>query len=300
MTGYDVVIVGAGPAGLSAAIVLGRCRRGVLVCDSGEYRNACSRQMHAYLGRDATDPAQLRVDGRREVSRYDSVQFAEVAVRTAARAARGFDVELADGRTVRCRTLLLATGVVDELPPLPGFEQFYGRSAFHCPYCDGWEQRDQPIAVYGRGRPGLGLALELTVWSRDLVLCSDGPAGLQPHDVDRLHRNGIAVEERRIAALCGRDGQLTGLELVDGEQLPRAALFFLTGQRERSGLAAELGCAFNAEGTVQTGKNESTDVPGLFVAGDASRQAQLAVVAAAEGAQAAAAINTALLREDLR
>ena len=300
MTCYDVVIVGAGPAGLSAAIVLGRCRRQVLVCDSGEYRNACSREMHAYLGRDATDPAQLRLHGRREASRYDTVRFEEVAVRTAGGTGSGFDVELADGRTVRCRKLLLATGVVDELPPLPGFELFYGRSAFHCPYCDGWEQRDQPIAVYGRGRPGLGLALELTVWSRDLVLCTDGPAGPKPHEADRLHRNDIRVEERRIAELSGQDGQLTGLEFVDGAHLPRSAMFFITGQRERSGLAAELGCAFNAEGTVETGENESTDVSGLFVAGDASRQAQLAVVAAAEGALAAAAVNAALLREGWR
>ncbi|SDY65860.1 Thioredoxin reductase [Modestobacter sp. DSM 44400] len=300
MPSYDVVVVGAGPAGLSAALVLGRCRRTVLVCDSGEYRNACSREIHAYLGRDATPPDRLRADGRREVVRYPSVRLEEVAVRTATAAASGFEVELADGRTVTCRKLLLATGVVDELPPLPRLEEFYGRSAFHCPYCDGWEQRDRPIAVYGRGHDGLGLALELTVWSRDLVLFTDGPSGLDDAARDRLRRNGIAVEDRRIAAVCGEDGQLTGLELADGEIVARTAMFFITGQRERSGLAAKLGCRFNAEGTVETGDNESTDVPGLFVAGDASRRAQLAVVAAAEGAQAAAAINTALLREDLR
>lgn len=298
--GYDVVVVGAGPAGLSAALMLGRCRRAVLVCDSGEYRNACSEQIHAFLSRDGAVPAQLRADGRAEIARYPSVRIENVAVQTVTRTALGFGVELTDGRTLHCRKLLLATGVVDELPPLSRVEQFYGRTVLHCPYCDGWEHRDQPMAVYGRGHPGLGLALELTVWSHDLIVCTDGPSGLDEQALDRLHRNGIAVEDRRIAELCGDDGQLTGLRFVDGDHLSRRVLFFITGQRERSGLAADLGCAFNAEGTVETGDNESTTVPGLFVAGDASRQAQLAIVAAAEGAQAGAAINTALLREDLR
>lgn len=299
MTGYEVIVVGAGPAGLSAALVLGRCRRRVLVCDSGQYRNAAAREMYAFLGRDGTPPDRLRADGRAELARYPSVRIADVAVRTATHTAAGFVVDLADGRTVHARTLLLATGVADELPPLPRIEQFYGRSVFHCPYCDGFEQRDQPIAVYGRGHLGLGLALELTVWSRDLVLCTDGPTCLDEAALDRLARNAIRVDSRRIAELCDTGGQLTGLRFVDGDELPRTALFFITGQHERSGLAADLGCAFNAEGTVETGDNESTKVPGLFVAGDASRRAQLAVVAAAEGAQAAAAINTALLRDDL-
>ena len=138
------------------------------------------------------------------------------------------------------------------------------------------------------------------MWSRDLVLCTDGPAQLDEQARTRLARNGIAVEERRIAQLCGNDGRLTELQFVDGELLPRRSMFFITGQRERSGLPAMLGCLFNAQGTVQTQDNESINVAGLFVAGDASRQAQLAIVAAAEGAQAAAAINTALLQEDLR
>ncbi len=300
MGDYDVVVVGAGPAGLSAAVVLGRCRRRVLVCDSGDYRNACSEAMHCFLGRDGTPPAALRQAGRAELTTYPSVELRDVAVTSATKVADGFDVEVADGGRVHCRTLLLATGVADEMPPLPRLDEFYGKSVFHCPYCDGWEQRDRPIAVYGRGPLGLGLALELTVWSQDLVLCTDGPSGLEAPALDRLHRNGIAIEERRIAGMCGQDGQLTGLQLADGEHLPRQSMFFITGQRERSGLAAELGCTFNAEGTVETGANESTNVAGVFVAGDASRQAQLAVVAAAEGAQAAAAINAALLREDLR
>lgn len=299
MSRYDVVIVGAGPAGLNAAVVLGRCRRRVLVCDSGEYRNACSDLMHGFLGRDGTPPASLRAAGRAELVRYPSVELREVTVHSATRSVDGFDMELDDGQRVHSRTLLLATGVVDELPPLPGLTDFYGPSVLHCPYCDGWEHRDQPIAVYGRGSAGFGLALELTVWSRDLILCTDGPTLFRADDLQRLGRNGIAVEERRIIGLSGNGGQLETLTLADCTLLPRRAMFFITGQRERSGLAAALGCTFDAAGTVDTGANESTTVPGLFVAGDASKHAQLAIVAAAEGAQAAAAINTALLHQDL-
>lgn len=300
MISYDVVIVGAGPAGLSAAIVLGRCRRQVVVCDSAEYRNACSQAMHAFIGRDGTAPASLRERGRAELASYPTVELRDIAVRTATRTPIGFRIELADGPGIHCRLLLLATGVVDELPALAGLDECYGRSVFHCPYCDGWERRDQPIAVYGRGHRGVGLALELTTWSHDLSLCTDGPSELNDQDRDRLARNGIAVEERHIAELCADNGQLAAVRFIDGGLLPRRALFFITGQTERSGLAAALGCTFNSEGTVQTGENESTDVPGLFVAGDASRQAQLAIVAAAEGAQAAAAMNAALLHQDLR
>lgn len=300
MTGYDVVIVGAGPAGLSAALVLGRCGRRLLVCDSGEYRNACSHALHAFLGRDGTSPASLRDDGRAELTAYPTVELLDATVTTALRAQGGFDVELADGRRVRSRTVLLATGVVDELPALPRLGEFYGRSVFHCPYCDGWEHRGQPIAVYGCGDPGLGLALELTVWSQELILCTDGPSKLDRDARGTLQRNGIGVEERRIAELCGDAGQLEALRFVDGALLSRTAMFFVTGQRERSGLATTMGCALTAEGTVETGDNESTNVPGLFIAGDASRSAQLAIVAAAEGAQAATAINTALLHDDLR
>lgn len=300
MTEYDALVVGAGPAGLSAALVLGRCRRNVLVIDSGEYRNAASHSLHAYLGRDGTPPAALRSAGRAELGGYPTVTFHDGFVHTAARARDRFDVGLANSNQVRGRALLLATGVVDDLPPLQGLHALYGQSVFHCPYCDGWEQRDRALAVYGQGRRGLGLALELTVWSRDLVLFTDGPAGLTDDDLDRLDRNGVAVEERRVESLQGRDGQLDAIRLADGTRVLREAMFFITRQQERSGLAAALGCRFNAEGTVETGDNESTNVPGLFVAGDASRNAQLAIVAAAEGAQAAAAINTMLLRQDLK
>jgi len=297
---YDVVIVGAGPAGLNAALILGRCRRSVLVCDNGRPRNAASRALHGYLTRDGMDPREFRSIGREELRPYETVELRDVAATDAQCEPSGqFRVTLADGAVVRSRKLLVATGVCDNVPDVPGIQELYGRSVFHCPYCDGWEVRDQPLAIYGRAHRGVGLALELTAWSRDLVLCTDGPAEIGDDDRARLARNGIAIREDRVSALEGRNGILERILFTAGAPLPRRALFFTAGQFQRSELAIRLGCEFNDKGTVRTGKYESTHLPGLYVAGDASRAVQWVIVAAAEGAEAAFAINTDLIQEDL-
>jgi thioredoxin reductase len=296
---YDVIVVGAGPAGLSAALMLGRSRRRVLVCDTGRPRNAASRAMHGYLSRDGMAPREFLAIAREELRRYDSVELRDVAVVGAeCRPDSRFHVTLADGTTDASRKLLIATGVVDNLPEIPGFAELYGVSVFHCPYCDGWEVRDRPLAIYGRGARGLGLSLELTGWSRDLVLCTDGPSEIDAAGLARLARHGVGVREDRVTRLEGRDA-LERIVFESGEPLPRHALFFTTGQTQQSELALALGCAFNEKGTVLTGRYESTHLPGLYVAGDASRAVQWVVVAAAEGAEAAFAINTDLLKEDL-
>lgn len=298
MRDFDVIVVGAGPAGLSAALMLGRCRRRVLVCDTGRPRNAASHALHGYLTREGIAPAEFLRLGCEELRRYDTVELRAVEVTGARVDADGFLVTLADGAVLGCRKLLLATGVVDELPPVVGLAQLYGRSVFHCPYCDGWEVRDQPLAIYGAGENGTGLALELTTWSRDLVLCTNG-AALDRADRETLVRAGVVVREAPIARLEGRDGILERIVFADGEVVARRALFFCTGQHQTSRIAAELGCEFNEKGTVPTGDCEITNVPGLFVAGDASRLAQMVIVAAAEGAQAALAMNRAMSEEEM-
>jgi thioredoxin reductase len=301
MARRDVVIVGAGPAGLSAALMLGRCRRSVLVVDHGKNRNAASHALHGFLTRDGTPPAEFLRLAREELAPYVTVELRSGEVVHVECRSGSFDVTLGTGEQVRCRKLLLATGVVDNLPDIPGFRDLYGRSVFHCPYCDGWELCDQPLAIYGRGDRGSGLALELTAWSRDLVLCTDGPSELDAASLERLERQRIVVREERVARLEGNgDGILQQVVFDGGEPLPRRALFFTTGQYQRSNLLMRLGCEFNEKGTVRTGKYESTHLPGLFVAGDASRAVQWVIVAAAEGAEAAFAINTDLLEEDLK
>jgi thioredoxin reductase len=296
---YDCIVVGAGPAGLSAALMLGRCRRTVLVCDVGHPRNVRSAGLHNYLTRDGIKPAELLQLGRAELGRYLSVEFREVEVLDATRSSDGFRVVCADGRQLSCRKLLLATGVVDELPEIEGLEALYGTSVHHCPYCDGWEWRDQPVGIYGRGEDGLALALGLTAWTEDLVLCTDGPSGLSPENLEQLSGEGIEIREERLARLEGSDGHLERVIFQNGDSLPRRALFVCAGQHQRSALARKLGCRFTEKGTVATGSCEATEVPGLYVAGDSSREPQFAIVAAAEGTEAGMAINKALLKDDL-
>jgi thioredoxin reductase len=292
--------VGAGPAGLSAALILGRSRRQVLVCDTGRPRNAVSQAIHGFLSRDGVSPQEFLRLSREQLRKYDCVELrdAEVVDARCGSDAR-FAVRLANGEEIVARKLLIATGVEDHVPDVPGLHELYGRSVFHCPYCDGWEVRDLPLAVYGRGRRGLGLSLELTGWSRDIVLCTDGPSEIDDEGRMQLARVRIPIRDERIGRLEGQDGRLERVVFADGDVLARRALFFTTGQTQQSSLASSLGCELNEKGTVRTGKYESTHLPGLYVAGDASRAVQWVVVAAAEGAEAAFAMNTDLLREDL-
>jgi thioredoxin reductase len=297
---HDVIIVGAGPAGLSAALILGRCSRSVVVFDAGHPRNAASHAMHGFLTRDGVPPLEFLRLAREELRQYETVAVRDMEVVAAeCRPDKRFAVTLGSGECLISRKLLLATGVVDNIPDIPGVRELYGRSVFHCPYCDGWEVRAQPIAVYGNRERGLGLSLELLGWTRDLVLCTDGPCEIDVEGRSTLARHGITVREDRIVQLEGRDGLLSAIVFADGTRLARRAMFFTTGQAQRSNLLVRLGCEFNEKGTVRTGKYETTHLPGLFVAGDASRAVQWVVVAAAEGAEAAFAINTDLLREDL-
>lgn len=296
---FDVIIVGGGPAGLSAALVLGRCRRSVLVCDAGRPRNAASHALHGFITRDGSNPAEFLELARRDLAQYETVELIRAEVTSVNRTNDNFELTLNNGQSVRSRKLLLATGVVDELPDVDGLREFYGRSVFHCPYCDGWEIRDQPIAVYGTGENALGLALELTLWSRDLVLCTDGPSELTTEQTERLAEHSIALREDRLERLEGRDGVLERVIFVNGDNLERRAMFFSTGQHPRSDLAKDLGCEFTDQGCVATGEYEATTVPGAYAAGDTSHMVQFVIVAAAEGAQAAVAINKELMKEDL-
>jgi thioredoxin reductase len=296
---YDCIIVGAGPAGLSAALMLGRCRRRVLVCEAGEPRNARSKGLHNYLTRDGTAPLEFLRLARKEVEEYPTIEFLPAEVKDARRTSDGFTVVLADRTELGTRKLLLATGVVDDLPDIDGLRPLYGTSVHHCPYCDGWEWRDQPIAIFGRGEEGSALALALTVWSDDLVLCTDGPNGLTRAQREQLERVGIKVREDEVVRLEGQRGWLSRIIFAEGEPLPRRAFFLSSAQHQRSDLALRLGCRFTEKGAVNTGSCEATDVPGLYVAGDASKDTQFVIVAAAEGAEAGMAINKALLKDDL-
>ncbi len=298
---YDVAIVGAGPAGLSAALVLGRCGRRVLVFDSGKPRNAFSRSLHGYLTRDGTHPIELRALGRQQLAAYPSIELRDIEVRTIYRRENRFEVVPVDAPPAFARIVLLATGRIDHVPPKPGFSTFYGHGVYHCPYCDGWEHRGQPFVVHGHGENAYHQALLLLVWSRDIVVCTDGPSHFTAEQSEKLRANGIRVVESEIVELRGdADGMIAAVAFRDRDPLPVRALFFCSDCEQKSALPENLGCQLDDEGSVKCNGHAATNVPGLYVAGNVRGGIHLAIVAAAEGAEAAIAINRALHEADLR
>ena len=297
---YDVVIVGGGTAGLSGAIVLGRCRRRGFLCDVGQPRNQASRAVHCLLGHEGTPPTELLARARRELEQYTTVESHADRVTKITPIGNRFAVACADGFTVTARKVLLTTGLTDEVPQIEGIEQLYGRSVHHCPYCDGFEHRDQPLAVYGAGDKGAGLALMMKQWSSDVILCTDGASDVSSTMQSRLKQHDIAIWAQRIARLEGtEDGVLQRIHLQGGNVLDRTAIFFTTGCQQTSDLSAALGCARDKKGGIVTDPvTEESSVRGVYVAGDASRDVLLVAVAIAEGAKAGVAINRALLQED--
>ena len=255
--------------------------------------------VHGFLTRDGELPSEMRRIGREQLRPYPNVEIRDGEICEARCHGDWFEVLEAGGARLSSRKLLVATGLLDDLPEIPGFAEFYGNGVYTCPYCDGWEHRDRPIAVYGPGERCVGLALEMTLWSRDLVLLTDGPADISEPDRRRLDAQAIRVVEEKVTGLEGDASGLKRVRLEGAAPLAREALFLNYGEREGSDLIRMLGCALTDKGTVETGSNERTNVAGLYVAGDASRRVQFAIVAAGEGAMAAYAINNDMLKEDL-
>jgi thioredoxin reductase len=300
---YDALIIGGGPAGLSAALILGRARRRVLVLDSGQPRNDPSPAAHSVFTRDGTPPRELLRLGREDLRPYDGVEIRDAEVTDVVREEDGgFSAVLADGSRCRGRKLLLATGMREKLPEIEGIQELWGTGVLHCPYCHGWEVRDLPLALYARGEFALHFAAILRGWSHDLVLCSNGPADLGEEERQKLARYGIAVREEVIVRLEGHpegeDGSLERIVFADGSVLPRRALFVRLPQRQCSPFAERLGCTLTDRHQIEVDDNGRTSVPGVYAAGDLARPMQQVMVAAVDGTVAGMAINYGLLMEE--
>jgi thioredoxin reductase len=297
----EVCIIGAGPAGLNAALILGRCARDVLVLDSGKPRNGISRALHGFHTRDGTPPLELRELGRAELGAYPTVELRQnIEVQDVHRHDGYFELVTADGLREEARIVLLATGRIDLIPSKPGFREYYGLGVYHCAYCDGWEHRNEPLIAYGEGESGYNLALDLLIWSKDVALCTDGPSGLAEHQTRKLQANGIRLVEAVVASVRGSGGSIAAITFEGQEELPCDAVFFCSECIQKSPFAEHLGCRLDDGGSVICNGHAATNVPGLYVAGNVRGGVHLAIVAAAEGAAAAMAINNALHEASLR
>jgi len=264
---YDAVIVGGGPAGLSAALVLGRANKRVLVVDDDRPANAISQGVGGLLGHGRAKPEDLRRSGRRQLEEHANVELRHGAVEDVEPSADGFVLTPADTGPVRASAIVLAHGLRYDPPPLPGIEGLWARSVFHCAFCDGWEVRDRPLALHGSGPGAVRSALLLAGWSDDVLLCTDGapdPGGALLVDA------GVQVRTEAIARLAGNDGRLTQIEFSDGPAERREALFVNTRRDQPNGLAAALGCELTEAGTIDTDADGRTSVTGVYAAGDAA------------------------------
>jgi thioredoxin reductase len=300
---YDVVVIGGGAAGLSGAMTLARARRTVLVIDAGEPRNAPAGHVHNYLGREGTPPGELLSIGRQEVEVYGG----QLTTGTAISATRldgppgGFRVTLADGRAVQARRLLVTTGLVDELPEIPGVAERWGRQVLHCPYCHGWEVRDQPVGIVGGGPASVHQALLWRQWTPDVTLFLHGGPRPADSDLARLAGRGITVVEGEVAAI--EDG---GVRMRSGELVTRTAVVVRTRMTARAEFLDSLGLKpvdFEMAGQVvgsylPADPMGATEVPGVWVAGNVADLMAQVIVAAGAGLKAAAAINADLVLED--
>ncbi|WP_098018951.1 NAD(P)/FAD-dependent oxidoreductase [Streptomyces sp. b62] len=310
---YDVVIVGGGAAGLSGALALGRARRSVLVIDAGEPRNAPASHVHNYLGRESTPPGELLAIGRGEAAGYGA-EIVEGRVASAERlpesgeGEQGFRVVTEDGRSVEARRLLVTTGLVDELPPVPGLAARWGREVLHCPYCHGHEVADRPIGVLATGPLAVHQALMWRQWSDDVTLfLHTGPEPTE-EEYEQLAARGVAVVDGEVTGLEVTDDRFTGVRLVSGRVVPREALVVQARFVARSAVLESLGLKPVAQemggvvigSYIPTDPTGATEVPGVWAAGNVTRLTEQVIGAAAAGLMAGGAVNGDLITEDTR
>ncbi len=293
---YDVVIVGGGAAGLNAALVLGRARRRVAVVDGGAPRNAPASHVQGFLSRDGMPPAELLAAGRAEVAAYGVDLLDDQVLEIEA----GFIVRLATGRVLQARRILVATGAHDELPEIPGLRERWGRDLLHCPYCHGWEVRDQPLGVLGTHPAAVLHAQLVRQWSDDVVFFVYS-YDLTPTERAELDARQIRVVEGEVARLVVDADRLIGVELADGQLIERAAVFIRPAiVPHADGLLAGLGCEVDETGFVTVDASGRTNTVGVWAAGNVADPRAQVVTAAGAGSAAAIAINADLVEEDVR
>ncbi|SBS71775.1 NAD(P)/FAD-dependent oxidoreductase [uncultured Microbacterium sp.] len=294
MNTYDVLIVGGGPAGLNAALVLLRARRRVAVVDAGHPRNAPAANMHGFLSRDGMPPAELLAAGRTELSRYGGT----VIDGTVVDLAPGFVATLGDGSTLAARRVLVTTGLRDSIPDIPGVSSRWGRDVLHCPYCHGYEVRDQPLGVLGGDPAAIAHAVLLRQWSDDVVLFV-GDEEPESEHLETLRARDVAIRRGRVRQLVVEEDTLRGVELENGDFVARTALFVRPTFTPHDTLLHALGCATDDQGWTAHDDLGATSVPGVYVAGNVADPRAQVITSAGQGSAVGIAMNAALVTEDV-
>jgi thioredoxin reductase len=299
MNEYDVVVIGGGAAGLSAALVLSRALRNVAVVDAGAPRNAPAAHMHGFLSRDGFPPLDLLAAGREEVKGYDGDIIEGTVAEVLRGAGAGFQVLLSNGQQMTARRLLVATGLRDELPDIPGLRERWGKDVLHCPYCHGYEVRDQQVGVMGGTADAVQHAQLVRQWASDVIVFSH-TGTLSTDQSEQLASRAIGVVDGNVKRLLIEDDHLRGVELDDGRAIPRTAVFVRPRFAPNDDLLVGLGCALDETGWVIADATGSTSVPGVWVAGNATDPRAQVITAAGQGSAAAIALNADLVEEDVK
>ncbi|WP_239616539.1 NAD(P)/FAD-dependent oxidoreductase [Cohnella mopanensis] len=293
----DVGIIGGGPAGMNAALVLGRARKSVIVIDEGRPRNRVTKETHGFLTRDGVSPGEFRRVAREQIDAYPSVRFEEDTAVSVSGTDGDFLIATAQGTTYRCRKLLFAVGKRDLPLDIHGLDDVYGKSAFVCPYCDGWELRDQMLVLIAKGARAVHMAMMLSGWTDKYIICTDGPDDMTDEQREELKQHHIPLYDTRIQTIESSDGMVKRVLLEDGTQLSCAGIFFAPKLVAGSELPEAIGCKVTEAGSVVVDLFGKTNVPGIYSAGDAATEFNQAITAASMGSLAAVGINTELLTE---
>ncbi|WP_433944147.1 NAD(P)/FAD-dependent oxidoreductase [Paenibacillus sp. SN-8-1] len=296
----DCMIIGGGPAGLSAALVLGRAKRRIILLDDNRPRNAVTRESHGFITRDGTTPAEFRRLAHQDIQKYSSVEFRTERVTDAVRHTDFLEVTTAAGAVYHTKKLLLATGLKEVLPDIPGIQEYYGRSIFSCPYCDGWELRDQPLAIISNDEVhARHLLVVLWNWSHQLLVCTNGKYALSLEFKEDLQRKNISFNEHPIINLAGHGGQLERITFSNHEEATLTGGFITPDWFQSSELGEALGCAKSHSGGILIDEFGRTSIPHVYAAGDTSAIApSQVIIAAGEGSRAAIGVNTDLAHEE--
>lgn len=295
----DCIIIGGGPAGLSAGLVLGRSLRRAVILDHGRPRHARTRHSHGFLTRDGASPAEFRQIAHRELSEYPSISMMQEEVVEVQPVYGGFIARMSSGRETAGRKVLLSTGLREILPSLPGLEEYYGQSLFSCPYCDGYELRGKRLVLLAETMNVFSTAQMIHHWSKDLVICTNGKRILNVEQHKRLVSRGIRVVEQPISKLSGSNGRLEAIWFRNGQTIEREGGFVTPQLSQASMIGPRMGCHMNDRGALITDHYGRTNIRGIYAAGDSTvtSPTQL-IIAAAEGSKAAIGINMDLVYED--